>query len=70
MGITKRSFGVTKTGEKATLYTMKNAGGMEVSVSDFGAVIVDILVPDRNGNFTDVNLGYDDVSGYEGNAPG
>jgi len=70
MGITKKSFGVTKAGERATLYTMENAGGMKVSVSDFGAVIVEILVPDRNGNFADVNLGYDDVSGYEGNAPG
>ena len=70
MGITKKSFGVTKVGEQATLYTMENAAGMKVSVSDFGAVIVDIIVPDRNKNFVDVNLGYDNVSGYEGNAPG
>lgn len=70
MGITKKSFGVTKAGEQATLYTMENAAGMKVSVSDFGAVIVDIIVPDRNKNFVDVNLGYDNVSGYEGNAPG
>ncbi len=70
MGITKKSFGVTKAGEKATLYTMENKNGMKVSVSDFGAVIVEIIVPDREGKFADVNLGYDDVSGYEGNAPG
>lgn len=70
MGITKKSFGVTKAGEKTTLYTMTNKNGMKVSVSDFGAVIVDIIVPDREGKFADVNLGYDDVSGYEGNAPG
>ena len=35
---------------------MENAAGMKVSVSDFGAVIVDIIVPDRNKNFVDVNL--------------
>ncbi len=70
MGITKKSFGVTKAGEKATLYTMTNKNGMKVSVSDFGAVIVDIIVPDREGKFADVNLGYDNVAGYEGNAPG
>lgn len=70
MGITKRSFGVTKAGAKTMLYTMENKNGMKVSVSDFGAVIVEIIVPDREGKLADVNLGYDDVSGYEGNAPG
>lgn len=70
MGVTKKSFGVTKDGEKATLYTMTNKNGMKVSVSDYGAVIVDIIVPDREGKFADINLGYDSVTGYEGNAPG
>ena len=40
MKITKTSFGVTKNGEKATLYTMENANGMKVSVTDYGATIV------------------------------
>ena len=70
MGVTKKSFGTTKKGEKTTLYTMTNKNGMKVSVSDFGAVIVDIIVPDRDGKLADVNLGYDSVTGYEKNEPG
>lgn len=70
MGVTKKSFGTTKAGEKTTLYTMTNKNGMKVSVTDFGANIVEIIVPDRDGRLADVNLGYDNVSGYENNAPG
>ena len=70
MGITKTSFGKTADGKEATLYTMENKNGMKVSVSDFGAVIVNIIVPDRNGNLEDVALGYDSVTGYEVNGPG
>lgn len=70
MATTTKSFGTTKAGEKATLYTMKNKNGMVVSVSDFGAVIVDIIVPDKNGKMADVNLGFNSVTGYEDNGPG
>lgn len=70
MGIAKRSFGTTKAGEKAVLYTMENKNGMKVSVTDFGANVIEIIVPDRNGNLADINLGYDNVNGYEQNSPG
>lgn len=63
--ITKRPFGITSKGERATLYTMVNEKGASVSVTDFGGSIVSILIPDKNGNVTDVVLGYDDVTGYE-----
>ena len=70
MNITKTGFGTTKDGKEATLYTMENKNGMKVTVSDFGAVIVNIFVPDRDGNLEDVALGYDSVTGYEDNGPG
>ncbi len=70
MGVTTKSFGTTRAGEKTTLYTMTNKNGMQVSVLDYGANIVDIIVPDKNGKMADVNLGYDTVSGYENNGPG
>ena len=70
MGVSRKDFGTTKKKEKAVLYTMTNKNGMKVSVTDFGANIVEIIVPDKNGKFEDINLGYDDVSGYEKNAPG
>lgn len=70
MSIVKKSFGMTKDGEKATLYVIINKKGMEVSFTDYGANIVNILVPDKNGVKKDVVLGYDSVTGYEDNAPG
>mgnify|MGYP000266024926 FL=1 len=61
----KRAFGTLKTKEKAELYLLKNEKGMEVAISDYGATIVNVIVPDKEGHPTDVVLGYDDVSGYE-----
>lgn len=70
MSIKKQSFGKTKEGVEATLFVLKNKKGMTVTFTDYGANIVNILVPDKNGNYDDVVLGYDNVMGYEGNAPG
>ena len=70
MSVEKKSFGKTSDGKEATLYTLTNKNGMKVSFCDYGAVIVSIVVPDRDGNFEDIALGYDDVSGYEGNGAG
>lgn len=58
-------FGKTSAGEEAYLYELKNGNGMSVLVSDYGATIVGIIVPDGKGGKKDVVLGYDDVSGYE-----
>ena len=46
------------------LYTMKNSKGMIVKVTNFGAIITSILVPDRDGEFADVALGYHRVGDY------
>ncbi len=61
----KSDFGTTAKGENAALYTLKNRNGMEIAVSDYGAILVKVMVPDREGNLIDVVLGYDDVKGYE-----
>lgn len=70
MNISKKPFGTTKEKEKATLYTMTNEHGMTVVVTDYGANIVSVIVPDKDGNKADVVLGYDKLSDYEINAPG
>lgn len=70
MKITQKSFGKTAQGEEATLYTVTNRNGMKVSFTDYGANIVSIIVPDSKGNAVDVNLGFDNITGYEENAPG
>lgn len=62
----KRDFGVGAKGDKATLYTFANANGMVMEVSDFGATLYSLLVPDRDGNPIDVVLGYDSPKGYMG----
>lgn len=59
----KKSFGHLASGEQAFLYTI-SCGGLTATVSDFGAHLVSLLVPDRNGNVADVVLGFDDAEGY------
>ncbi len=63
-----KKFGLNKKGESANLYIFENQNGMEMHVSDFGATLQALLVPDKNGIKRDVVLGYDDPSGYEGPA--
>jgi aldose 1-epimerase len=46
------------------LYTLNNDNGMTVKVTNYGAIITSIVVPDRNGEMADVALGYDRVEGY------
>ena len=70
MKIEKQSFGKTASGEEALLYTITNKNGMSASFTDFGAIIVKIMVPDRWGKLEDVVLGYDDLGPYEHNEPG
>ena len=52
-------------GKAVKLYTLKNAAGMEVCITNFGGRLVSIMVPDKNGNMTDVILGFDNVSDYQ-----
>ena len=65
MKMEKRFFGRTKSGASAWLYILENRSGMQLAVSDYGATIVSVCVPDKNGEKIDVVRGYDDVSGYE-----
>lgn len=67
MGITTKSFGKTKKGEEAKLYTLENKNGMKAVFSDFGAVLVELWVPDKNGKLEDVVLGFDTLAEYEAN---
>ena len=59
----KASFGILPDGTQANLYTI-TGGGITATVTDFGAHLVSVLVPDRNGNISDVVLGFDDANGY------
>ncbi len=46
------------------LYTLTNSKGMQVKITNYGAIITSIMVPDRNGKLADVALGYNRVEDY------
>lgn len=46
------------------LYTLKNSAGMEVCITNYGARIVSLVVPDKAGNPRDVILGFDSIAPY------
>ena len=56
-------FGTLPSGESTALYTITN-GHITACVTDYGATLVRLFVPDAAGNMADVVLGYDDCNGY------
>jgi aldose 1-epimerase len=63
-GVASQPFGQTAKHEPITLYTLTNKNGMTVSIMNYGATIVNIIVPDRNGKMGDVALGFDHFAPY------
>jgi len=64
MRIEESAFGSCPDGRKIKLYTLINKNEMSVSVSDLGAVLVKVLLPDNKGGSTDVVLGFDRGEAY------
>ena len=69
MSVNSQSWGATKSGEKVTLYTLRNSRGMEARIADYGGIIVSLTAPDRDGKFADVVLGFDTLQDYESRNP-
>jgi aldose 1-epimerase len=67
--VDRRAFGKTSNGEAVDLYTLSNANGVEVKITNYGGTVVSLSVPDRNGSSADVVLGHDGVAGYEKSSP-
>lgn len=65
--VTQRTFGTLPSGEEVQIYHLENKSGAFAEVLQFGAILVKLCVPDRDGRLTDVVLGYDDLAGYEVN---
>ena len=55
-------------GKQNDLYILKNANGVEVTMINYGARIVSIATPDKNGKFADIVLGFDNIQSYLDNA--
>ena len=66
MGITIKEsvFGTHTDGTKIKLFTLTNANGMSISVTDLGAALVKVMVPDKSGAVADVVLGFDKAEDY------
>jgi len=61
--IEKSSFGVSKQGEEISLYTLRSST-CSVGVINFGATIVSLCVPDKNGKIDDIVTGFDSIEEY------
>jgi aldose 1-epimerase len=64
-GISSVDWGTTRKGDKVQLFTLTGKGGMVARITNFGGVVVDLMVPDRHGKPVNVVLGYDDLASYE-----
>ncbi|MCM1066781.1 MAG: galactose mutarotase [Muribaculaceae bacterium] len=63
-GLDAAKFASDEKGTPTALYTLSNASGAEVCVTNYGGRVVSISVPDRDGKATDVVLGFDSVAAY------
>jgi aldose 1-epimerase len=68
-GVTREPFGQLPDGTQVDVLTLTNANGMTVRAITYGGIITSLRVPDRNGQFDDVVLGYDHLGGYVEQSP-
>ncbi len=64
MSIDTESFGKTPDGQRVDLYTLTNINGIKAKITNYGATLVSLEVPDKNGKLADITLGYDKIDGY------
>jgi aldose 1-epimerase len=64
VSVRKDAFGTLPGGVATDLYTLANAQGVEVRVTNYGGIITSLKVPDRQGRPGDIVLGYDNLEGY------
>jgi aldose 1-epimerase len=67
--IEKSAFGTTADGTAVDLYTLTNANGCVATITNYGGIVVSLEVPDRDGNLSDVVLGFDSFEPYLKNDP-
>ncbi|MCA9126509.1 MAG: galactose mutarotase [Planctomycetales bacterium] len=64
MTVQQSSFGSTNEGVEVSLFTLTNKSGSFVTLTNYGAIVVSVEVPDRGGNLANVNLGFPTLAGY------
>jgi aldose 1-epimerase len=62
--IERRIFGITPGGEEVFEFTLTNINGIELKAINYGCTITSLQIPDRNGVFENIVLGFDTLEGY------
>jgi aldose 1-epimerase len=69
MNLTRQPFGSLPDGAQADLFTLTNDNGVEVSLTNYGGILVTVVTPDRSGKLENINLGFDNLASYLGSHP-
>ncbi|MDE6662560.1 MAG: galactose mutarotase [Lachnospiraceae bacterium] len=64
MKMKKELFGTTKDGKDVYAFTLENSNGVKARITNFGAILLNLYVPDAKGNIDDIVLGYDKLEDY------
>jgi aldose 1-epimerase len=64
MDIQQEVFGRLPDGTEVLLFTLTNSRGIKAKITSYGAILVSLEVPDKDGNLADITLGYDTLEGY------
>lgn len=67
-GLVESVYGKMPDGREVKLYTLTNNSGMEAKITEYGAILVSLKVPDKDGKSADVTHGYDTLDGWLGNS--
>ena len=62
--VTKKLFGQTHTGKRVDLFTLTNAQGLSAKITNYGTIITELWVPDREGRLGNIVLGFDNLRQY------
>jgi aldose 1-epimerase len=67
--VTREAFGTTPEGRDVALYTCTSARGLTLRIMDYGATVVALETPDREGRLANLTLGFETLEGYLGDQP-
>ena len=69
MKIEGTTYGTTKSGDRVDIVTITNSNNISFSAISYGATLISVKTPDRNGNIDEITLGKADLAGYEAGHP-
>lgn len=67
--VSSESFGTLPDGQTVTEYRLTNDNGVSVAIIDYGGILTEVNVPDREGNVENISLGFEELKGYLGPDP-